>query len=64
MKLYNCESKAEKALKEVELQGLSKREIVNLAQTIKGWWDVSYLTDENIVIDALAQISEELGRRV
>ena len=63
MKLYNCYSKEEKALKEIELQGLDNKELVELAQTIKKGWDEQKLQDEEIVISALVQIAEELGRR-
>ena len=64
MKLTNCYSKEEKALKEIELQGLDNKELVELEQTIKEGWYKQDLRDENIVIDALVQIAEELGRRV
>ena len=63
MKLYNCYSEEEKALKEIELQGLDNKELVELAQKIRKEWYEQDLQDESIVIDALTQISEELGRR-
>ncbi|WP_077369679.1 hypothetical protein [Anaerosalibacter sp. Marseille-P3206] len=63
MKLTNCESKEEKTLREIELQGLSNNELVGLSKTIKEGWYKQDLRDENIVIDALIQITEELGRR-
>jgi len=64
MELYNCYSKEEKALQEIELQGLSNKELVSLAGRIKKGWDEQELEDEEIVISALVQIAEELGRRV
>ena len=63
MELYNCYGEEEKALKEIELQGLDNKELVELAQTIKKGWDEQKLQDEEIVISALVQIAEELGRR-
>ena len=63
MELYNCCSEGEKALKEIELAGLSNNGLVSLSKTIKEGWYKQDLRDENIVIDALIQIAEELGRR-
>lgn len=64
MKLYNCESKSEKALQEIELQSLGNKELVSLAKTIEEGWGKQELQDESIVIDALVQINKELGRRI
>ena len=63
MKLTNCYSEEEKRLGEIELQGLSNEELVELARKIKAAWQQCIMQDEEIVINALAQISEELGRR-
>lgn len=63
MKLYNCYSEGEKILKKIELAELSNKELVELAQTVKEGWDVGTFEDEEIVISALVQIAEELGRR-
>ena len=63
MKLTNCYSEEEKVLKQIELTGLGNKELVSLAQLIEEGWDKQELQDEEIVIDALTQISEELGRR-
>ncbi len=64
MKLTNCYSEEEKVLKQIELTGLGNKELVSLAQLIEEGWDKQELQDEEIVIDALTQISEELGRRI
>lgn len=64
MKLYNCCSEGEKILKKIELAELNNKKLVELAKTIREGWDVGTFEDENIVIDALTQISEELGRRL
>lgn len=63
MKLFNCVSKLEKQLKELELQGLSTEELVELATGIKNGFRNGTLEDETIVIDALSEIAEELGKR-
>lgn len=60
MKLYNCTTREEKNLKEIELQGLDKTELKDLSETIKRGYDNRTFEDENIVIDALHQIIEEL----
>lgn len=59
----NCYSKKEKMLNEIELQGLDNKELVELSRKIKAAWQQCIMQDEEIVINALAQISEELGRR-
>jgi hypothetical protein len=64
MELYNCYSFDEKILREIELTGLDSKRLVDLAQTIQQAFREQELEDENIVIDALTQITEELGRRV
>ena len=64
MKLTNCYSEREKMLNEIELQGLDNKELVELARKIKAAWNQCIMQDEEIVIDALAQISEELGGRL
>lgn len=64
MKLTNCYSEREKMLNEIELQGLDNKELVELARKIKAAWNQCIMQDEEIVINALAQISEELGRRI
>ncbi len=63
MKLYNCYTSAEKSLKRIDLESLNNKELVRLAQFIKGSYIDGVYKDESIVIDALTQISEELGRR-
>lgn len=57
-------AKREKMLNEIELQGLSNEELVELARKIKAAWQQCIMQDGEIVINALAQISEELGRRI
>lgn len=64
MYLTNCYSEGEKMLNEIELQGLDNKELVELATKIKHAWNQCIMQDEEIVINALAQISEELGRRI
>lgn len=64
MKLYNCFYEEEKKLEEIELQELDNEELVKLARDIKTDFAQLILQDETIVIDALVQIAEELGRRV
>lgn len=63
MKLCNCYSEGERRLGEIELQGLDNKELVELSRKIKAAWQQCIMQDEEIVINALAQISEELGRR-
>ena len=64
MKLYNCYSKEERRIGEIDLEDLSDEELVELSRKIKAAWQQCIMQDEEIVIDALAQISEELGRRI
>ncbi len=64
MKLKNCYSERERRLGEIELQGLDNKELVELATKIKHAWNQQIMQDENIVINALYQITEELGRRL
>ncbi|WP_042683146.1 hypothetical protein [Anaerosalibacter massiliensis] len=64
MELYNCYSFDEKILREIELTGLDSKRLVDLAQTIQQAFREQELENENIVIDALTQITEELGGRV
>lgn len=64
MKLTNCYSEEEKALRKIGLKSFDNKELVSLARTIKEAWDEQELKDENIVISALTQIAEELGRRL
>ena len=64
MKLYNCFSKAEKKLGEIELQGLSNEELVELSRKIKNSWNQQILQDEEIVINSLHQITEEFYGRI
>jgi len=63
VKLCNCYSEGERRLGEIELQGLDNKELVELSRKIKAAWQQCIMQDEEIVINALAQISEELGRR-
>lgn len=63
MKLFNCVTKLEKQLRELELQGLTTKELVDLAAGIKDGFRTGKLEDETIVVDALEQIVEELGKR-
>lgn len=64
MKLYNCETKEEKELKEIELTGLVTNEILDLAHDIKAKFDNCILEDESIVVNALLEIIKELGERL
>lgn len=63
MKLYGCETNLELKLKEIILEGLTDAELLKLASDIKFKFREDVLQDENIVVDALLQIIEELGRR-
>ena len=63
MKLKNCYSKEERKLGELDLESLSVKELVELSRKIKAAWQQCIMQDEEIVINALAQISEELGGR-
>ena len=63
MKLYNCITRAEKDLKEIELQGLGITALADLAKTIKRGYNNCILEDESIVIEALYQIIEALETR-
>ncbi len=64
MKLYNCYSKEERRIGEIDLEDLSDEELVELSRKIKHAWNQQIMQDENIVINALYQITEELGRRL
>lgn len=64
MKLCNCYSEGERRLGEIEIQGLDNKELIELSRKIKAAWQQCIMQDEEIVINALAQISEELGRRM
>lgn len=64
MKLCNCYSEGERRLGEIEIQGLDNKELIELSRKIKAAWNQQIIQDENIVIDALTQIAEELGRRL
>lgn len=64
MKLYNCTTKKEKTLKEIELTGLTTSELIALSDGIKCDFNNGALSDETIVIDALGQIVEELAKRI
>lgn len=64
MELYNCYSKFEKQLKEIELEGLEAHELRNLSSNIlKSFYD-DRLEDEIIVTSALNQIVQELFKRL
>ena len=64
MKLYNCYSKKERELKEVELETLSSKELIELANNVRNDFKDAVLEDENIVVDALHEIVGELGQRL
>lgn len=64
MKLYNCYSKKEIELKEVELETLSPKELIELANNVRNDFKDAVLEDENIVVDALHTIVGELGQRL
>ncbi len=64
MKLYNCYSKKERELKEVELETLSSKELIELANNVRHDFKDAVLEDENIVVDALHEIVGELGQRL
>lgn len=64
MYLTNCYSEKERKLGELDLELLSSKELVELSRKIKAAWQQCIMQDEEIVINALAQISEELGRRM
>ncbi len=64
MNLHNCYSKEELELKEIELQGLSTDEILDLAENIKMKFDDCLLEDESIVVNALLGITKELSKRL
>jgi hypothetical protein len=60
MQLYNCVSKEELELKEINLDLLSKKEKRDLADKIEIMYSAGTLKDERIVIDALMQILHNL----
>lgn len=64
MKLCNCYSEGERRLGEIEIQGLDNKELIELSRKIKAAWNQCIMQDEEIVINALTQITEELGRRL
>lgn len=64
MRLYNCYTGLEKILNEMILADLENKYLVELAQTIKVLYEKKFLEDGIIVVNALCQINEELGRRL
>ncbi len=64
MKLKNCYSEKERKLGELDLELLSSKELIELSRKIKAAWNQCIMQDEEIVINALYQITEELGRRL
>lgn len=64
MDLCNCITKEELKLKDVELLGLTTKELLNLAKEIKKQHEDCVLEDETIVISVLSQTIEALCRRV
>lgn len=64
MKLYNCETKEELELKEIEVKGLEIDELQELAEEIFYKFTGGILADENIVISAIHQINLELLKRL
>ncbi len=64
MYLTNCYSEKERKLGELDLELLSSKELIELSRKIKAAWNQCIMQDENIVINALTQITEELGRRM
>lgn len=64
MKLYNCETKEELELKEIELQALTIDELHELAENIYAKFNNGILEDENITISAIHQINLELLKRL
>lgn len=64
MRLYNCYTGLEKILNEMILADLENKDLVELAQTIKALYEQNFLEDGIIVVNALCQINEELGRRL
>lgn len=64
MRLYNCYTGLEKRLNEIILTELESKDLVELAQTVKELYEQSLLEDGIMVVNALCQISEELGRRL
>ena len=63
MYLTNCYSSAEKSLKRIDLESLNNKELVRLAQHVRGSYIDGVYKDESLVIDALTQISERIGGR-
>lgn len=64
MYLTNCYSEKERKLGELDLELLSSKELIELSRKIKAAWNQCIMQDEEIVINALYQITEELGRRL
>ena len=65
MKLYNCFSKEEKELQNLNLKSLTVKKLVSLSRKIKtDYLHYCTLEDESLVVSALTQIAEELGKRL
>lgn len=63
MKLYNCETKEELELRELDLTILTIKELIIFAEEVKEMFDDHVLQDENIVVAALVKITKEIGVR-
>lgn len=64
MELYNCETKEELELKEIELQALTVDELHDLAEGVYVKFQDAVLEDENIVVSAIREINLELLERL
>lgn len=64
MDLYNCETREELKLKEIEVEGLEIDELHELAEGIYTKFEDGLLEDENIAISAIHQINIELLKRL
>lgn len=63
MDLYNCETRRELELREIDLQSLTDIELMELGVDLKIEFGKGVLKDEHLVIDALVQIIITQARR-
>lgn len=64
MQLFNCETKEELRLKEIEVEELGIDELHELAESIYTKFNNGILEDQNITISAIHQINLELLKRL
>lgn len=64
MKLYDCYTKEEKELENIQLLEMKDDELIDLAEKIKHQFEDCILQDERIVVSALHQIIMEQKERI